>query len=223
MAGRGKEYRTWEELSGSERRRGLVILGGAGVIVVGAVVWVFGPTGGGSPDGAPRPVLAAGVAGAPVAAGSQPAAVTTSPVPDLTGFYAAIAGPRGDVTSAEAAVRKAIADLDGMALQPACVLLDSRAVDAQHVGDVPDGDVGQAWTKGLADYQQAARWCAQLFDGTQVAPETLRSNTSSSLDSADTAWASVRPATAATVEVAQAGTIAAGAGPAGLAVASPAG
>jgi hypothetical protein len=221
VAGRRKEYRTWEELSGSERRRGLVILGGAGIVAVGAVVWVFGPTGGGSPAGAPRPVLAAGVAGAPQAAGSPPAVGATSPAPDLTGWYAAIAGPRGDVTSAEAAVRKAIADLDGMALQPACVLLDSRAVEAQHAGDTPDAAAGQAWTKGLADYQQAARWCAQLFDGTQLPPETLRTNTTTALDSADTAWASVGSASAAPVDAA--GTVAAGSVPAGLAAASPAG
>lgn len=223
VAGRRKEYRTWEELTGSERRRGVVILGGAGVVAVGAVIWVLGPTDGGSPAGAPSPVLAAGSARA---AGATSPVVATSPnvaTVDLTGWYSSIAGPRGDITAAEASVRKAIADLDGVALQPACVLLDSRAVSAQSAGDVPDGDAGQAWSKGLADYQQAAHWCAQLFDGTQVAPETLRANTTAALDSADTAWASVGVAAAAPGGATQPGAIAAGAGPAQLAAASPAG
>jgi hypothetical protein len=224
VAGRRKEYRTWEELSGSERRRGVVILGGAGVVAVGAVIWVLGPTDGGSPAGAPPPVLAAG--NAPRDAGSPPAVAATSPqvaTVDLTGWYSSIAGSRGDITAAEASVRKAIADLDGVALQPACVLLDSRAVSAQSAGDVPDGDAGQAWSKGLTDYQQAAHWCAQLFDGTPIAPETLRANTTAALDAADTAWTAMGEATAAPGGATQTGAIAAGAAPAHLAAASPAG
>jgi hypothetical protein len=183
VAGRRGEYRTWEELGVSERRRGLAILGGVGAVAVGAVVWVLGPTDGTAPSGAPGPVLTV----------VSPSAVVAAASPDsgLDTWFASIAGARTDLTSTEATVRKAIAELNGMALQPACVLLDSHAIDAQRLGGVPDGDVGRAWTKGLADYQEAARSCAQLFDGTQVAPETLRANTSAALDAADGAWASL--------------------------------
>jgi len=205
VAGRRREYRTWEELSTSERRRGLAILGGVGVVAVGAVVWVFGPADDASPMGAPRPVAAEVVAGSPAAAAA------TTPTADLTAWYASISGPRGDLTAAEASVRQAISELNGMALRPACALLGSRAADAQNAGAVPDGDAGQAWTKGLTAYQQAAHSCAELFDGTQVAPETLRADTTAALDAADQAWAALEPADAVSPALAQGGA----AGPAG--------
>ncbi|OHV37851.1 MULTISPECIES: hypothetical protein [Pseudofrankia] len=181
MAGRRKEYRTWDELSVSERRRGLTILAGAGVVAVGAVVLVYGGTGGGgTPVGAPPPATVA-------------AAAVESPAdtgPDLDEWYAAIDGYRKDIGQAEADVRTAIAQANGMALQPACALLETHATAADGAGvAAPAGDAGQAWTDGLRAFTRATRSCAQLFDGTQVPPSTLLTETSTSLDAADTAWA----------------------------------
>ncbi|MDT3441267.1 MULTISPECIES: hypothetical protein [unclassified Pseudofrankia] len=180
MAGRRKEYRTWDEFSASERRRGLTILGGAGLVAVVAVVGVYGGTGGGgTPVGAPPPAMSA-------------AAVVESPAgtdPDLDEWYAAIDGYRKDIGLAEADVRKAIAEANGMALQPACALLETHAAAAGSAGvATPAGDAGQAWTDGLSAFKQATRSCAQLFDGTQVPPTTLLNDTSTSLDAADSAW-----------------------------------
>ncbi|ONH33602.1 hypothetical protein [Pseudofrankia asymbiotica] len=180
MAGRRKEYRTWDEFSASERRRGLTVLGGAGLVAVVAVVWVYGGTGGGgTPVGAPPPAMSA-------------AAVVESPAgtgPDLDEWYAAIDGYRTDIGLAEADVRKAIAEANGVALQPACALLETRAAAAGSAGvAAPAGAVGQAWTDGLSAFRQAAGSCAQLFDGTQVPVSTLLNETSTSLDAADSAW-----------------------------------
>jgi hypothetical protein len=183
VAGRRREYRTWEEFSASERRRGLLILGGFGVVAVGAVVWVFGGTGAGAgtPVGAPAPALAAAAGGTPSPSAS---------VPDLSAWYAAIDGYRTDIGAAEADVRKAIADQNGTALKPACALLQTRATAADGDAGVapPAGDEGTAWTEGLRAFRDAMRSCGQLFDGTQVPPPTLLTETSTALDTADAAW-----------------------------------
>jgi len=184
VAGRRKDYRTWDEFSASERRRGLTILGGAGIVAVGAVVLVYGGTaaGGGAPVGAPPPAVT-GLAGAVV----TPAATVTSP--DLDEWYKAIDRHRTDIGLAEADVRKAIAESNGMALQPACVLLNTRTIAADSAGiTTPAGDAGQAWAEGLRALKQATQSCAQLFDGTQVAPTVLLTETSTALDAADAAW-----------------------------------
>jgi hypothetical protein len=183
VAGRRKDFRTWDELSMSERRRGLTILAGAGVVAVGVVLLVYGGTSGDStPAGAPPPAISADAA---ARAPASPAATG----PDLDAWYAAIAGFRTDIGQAEAAVRTAIADNNGVALQPACALLGTRASAADGASvSPPAGDAGQAWTAGLSAYRQAAQSCGQLFDGTQIPVPTLLSQTSTSLDAADTAW-----------------------------------
>jgi hypothetical protein len=97
VAGRRKDFRTWDELSMSERRRGLTILAGAGVVAVGVVLLVYGGTSGDStPAGAPPPAISADAA---ARAPASPAATG----PDLDAWYAAIAGFRTDIGQAEAA------------------------------------------------------------------------------------------------------------------------
>jgi hypothetical protein len=180
VASRRREYRTWEELSGSERRRGLVVVGAVGVVAVGAVVWIFGGTSTAAPAGAPAPVTALGQA--PAAAGG------------LEAFYTATSGYRRDILAAETDVRTAIARNSGQALQPACALLATRAASASGPAvAVPDGDAGSAWTQGLRAFKQASQWCGELFDGTRIAVPVLLRNTGASLDSADAAWARLAP------------------------------
>jgi hypothetical protein len=175
VARRG-EYRTWEELSASERRRGLVVLGGAATVAVGFVVWIYGGTVTVTPTGAPSPTTAG------------PAAART-PAISLAAFDAATASARQGVTAAETAVRGAIAQNNGQLLKPACALLADRAAGASGAGvATPAGAAGQAWAQGLRDYQQASHWCGELFDGTQVQVPVLLKNTSTSLDAGDAAW-----------------------------------
>ena len=210
MAGRRGQYRTWEELTGSERRRGLVVLGGAGVVVIGAVLWVFGGTSTAAAVGAPAPVMAArGTPPSPAAtptataadsstataADSPPAAEPpTATAAELTAFYAATSEYRWGIALAESDVRTAIARNTGRALKPACVSLASRAATASTAAlTIPAGDVGAAWTEGLRSFTQASRWCGQLFDGTKIQVSVLLTDTSTALDAADTAWSRLKP------------------------------
>ncbi|WP_391530348.1 hypothetical protein [Candidatus Frankia nodulisporulans] len=82
---RRHQYRTWEELSGPERRRGLAILA---VVGVAAVTTVYLVVGGGDPQataGAPSPPrVALALAGAGEGSGvtaSQPQAAAQPPQP----------------------------------------------------------------------------------------------------------------------------------------------
>ncbi|MBL7498612.1 hypothetical protein I6A84_03335 [Frankia sp. CNm7] len=192
MAGRRKEYRTWDELSVAERRRGLTVLGGIGLLTVGAVVWLFGDTSATTPRGAPAP---------PTGAAVVEVAATRDAGPSLDEWYAAIDGHRREIGAAEVDVRRAIADANGVALQPACALLSTQASAADGVAvATPAGEPGEAWSEGLRAFKQATRWCAQLFDGTQIPPPTLLQETTTSLDAADTAWAKLAPLTDATAD-----------------------
>ncbi|MBX6391484.1 MAG: hypothetical protein IRZ08_21255, partial [Frankia sp.] len=211
MARRRGEYRTWDELSPQERRLGLAILGGIGVIAVAAVVLAFGGigkvggvSGGGEPLGAAAPpvVSVAAESDDTKANGTEPdGAEPDGPKPDqaaLDQWYTAIDGHRHDISGLAGTVRAAIAALDGMALEPACTQLAAAVTTATASASPPASPDADAWAGGLRAYGQAADWCAQIFDEIPDVDPTipdLHQRIIASLDTADTAWSGLRPTT----------------------------
>jgi hypothetical protein len=187
VARRRRDHRTWDELSVDERRRGLVILAGMGVVTVGVVFWVFGGTGGATEAGAPAPAAPAVVK------------VVAASDAEVGEWLAESDGARRDIVAVSADVRSAIAANNGMALQPACALLSTRVAGAAGVASPPAGATAAAWSAGLDAYGQAARWCAQLFDGTPVPASTLLGHTGTALDTADGNWTKLAAAAPATL------------------------
>jgi hypothetical protein len=167
---RRSDYRTWEELTREERRRGLAVLSVAGVAAVVVVFLVVG-SGGGSGGGA-------GAAAPP----------TTDVKARLTSWYATTAQVRSEVVRAVNAVRADIQAADGMSLKPACADL-GRAVDRiGPLGLPPVESVSRNWTEGAGAYAQAVTACGNLFDGTPVPPPVLLQRTTDALNAGDGRW-----------------------------------
>ncbi|WP_251732711.1 hypothetical protein [Frankia sp. R82] len=190
MRRRRHQYRTWEELSGPERRRGLAILAVAGVGAVIAVYLVVGGEGTRATAGAPIPPRTA-----PAAAGTGPgqaAPVASAQVDQgqVAAWYAGTAQLRGEIVTAVGTVRADIQAANGLALRPACQQL------AEIVGRIPGagapvgtGTAGQTWNAGAAAYAAAVATCGNLFDGTPLPPAVLLARTTEKLNTADGHWA----------------------------------
>ncbi|WP_261565042.1 hypothetical protein [Frankia gtarii] len=171
MGRRRNDYRSWEELSGQERRRGLAILGVAGA---GAVVAVYLVVGGG------------GGTQAEAGAAVPPTIDVNS---QLATWYGGTAGIRDEITTSVSAVRTDIQASDGTALKPACVQL-GQAVDRIAGLGVPPAAAaaGRTWTDGAAAYAQAVTACGNLFDGTAQPPPVLLQRMTDALNTADGHW-----------------------------------
>ncbi len=171
MRRRRKDHRSWDELSGEERRRGLAILGGAGIIAVVAVYLLVGSgTGTQAEAGAPPPP-------------------TVDVSARLTTWYSGTAQLRGQVVTAVSTVRADIQAMNGMALRPACVRLGQLVDQIAPLGQPPDASAAQAWNAGASAYGQAVTTCGNLFDGTAEQPAVLLTRTTDALNTADGHWA----------------------------------
>ncbi|MCK9923239.1 hypothetical protein MXD61_15395 [Frankia sp. AgPm24] len=196
---RRHQYRTWEELSGPERRRGLAILA---VVGVAAVTTVYLVVGGGDPQAAagapspPRVALALAGAGSGATA-SQSQAAAQPPQPrsptdqgQLDAWYAGTAQLRGEVVTAVGVVRADIQAANGLELRPACQRLGMIIDGVPGAGAPPvTSTAGQTWNAGAAAYAQAVSTCGNLFDGTPLPPTVLLARTTEALNTADGHWA----------------------------------
>ncbi|WP_163552050.1 hypothetical protein [Candidatus Frankia alpina] len=169
MRRRRNDYRSWEELSRQERRRGLAILGVAGAGAVAAVYLVVGSGGTQAEAGAAVPPT--------VDVSSQ-----------LATWYAGTAGIRGEITTSVSAVRTDIQAADGAALKPACAQLGQAVDRITGLGVPPVAAAGRTWTDGAAAYAQAVTACGNLFDGTAQPPPVLLQRTTDALNTADGHW-----------------------------------
>ncbi|MCK9897061.1 hypothetical protein [Frankia sp. AgB32] len=171
MRRRRRDHRSWEELSGEERRRGLAILAGAGIVAVVAVYLLVGSGPGTQAE----------------AGASPPPTVDVNA--RLATWYSGTAQVRGQIVTAVGAVRSDIQAVNGMALQPACAQLGQLVDQIAPLGQPPAPAAAQAWSAGASAYGQAVTTCGNLFDGTAQQPAVLLARTTDALNSADGHWA----------------------------------
>jgi hypothetical protein len=182
LSRRRSDYRTWEELTKQERRRGLAVLGAVGACVVTAMVLVVGGGGSDAETGAAAPP-------------------TIDVSARLTAWYASTAQVRAEIVTAVDEVRGDIQTLDGTALKPACAQLGEVVAKIGPLGVPPVESASRTWTDGATAYSAAVTSCGNLFDGTAVAPPVLLKRTTDALNTADGHWTRLASDVGATAQI----------------------
>lgn len=107
---------------------------------------------------------------------------------DATAWFEGTALVRGDVMEAATAVRTYVETEDGLALQPACTKLGTKAATAEAHPDAPVTALRTLWVSGASEFASAADWCAKLWDGTPMAPPAILVEVTGALDEAEASW-----------------------------------